>query len=195
MSFIFFFFFIVQAIIAVTISSRELDTLFMILPTFVGMISFFGSLLWIREMKNESTEWYFGIPHVIALFILVISAPLDYFIRGGHNLTYFIIALEILSITSVGFFLSFSDSRKKITRWFTLVSGLIGIYAVYTIWYLVQQMLTYGRSEGAVSDILEFIYWLIFMPLIGLCYVVTAFLPKGSIAVRTGDSQSLETRE
>jgi hypothetical protein len=175
MSLVFFFLFIGLAMASV-VPTKGSDFLMLVLPSVLAIISFSGSVFCIREIKKESKLWYFGLPHCIALFILIFSNPLD-IIRGKHNLDFFILVMGILSITSVSFFLSFSGSYKKITRWFALLSGVIGIYAVFLIYYIIQDALTPFRWDS-ILVFLEGLYLLVLMPIIGLCYIATALIPS-----------------
>jgi len=183
MSLVFFFFFIVGALMSII--PFQTSEIRIVLPSFVALISFSASLLWLRMTKKDSKVWYFGIPQSITLLILIFSDPLD-LLRGGHNLDYFTIVLGILSITSIGFFLSLPDSQRIITRWFALISGVIGVYAVFVIYYLIQGVLSPGGS-GALAEGLEIIYWIILMPLIGLCYGATALMARDSDVIQTND--------
>jgi hypothetical protein len=149
------------------------DLFWGIVPTLIGIVSLSGSLLFIGEIRKVSKLWYFGIPHAIALIILCSTGPVV-LIRGGNNLDFLSIALALLSITSVSVFLSFPDSRRKFTRLFALISGIISIYAIICIYYLIGGILSPLSTSWNVVGGLTAIYWMILMSLIGMCYIATA---------------------
>jgi len=125
-----------------------------------------------------------GIPLIIALLILVISNPLE-LSGGGHNLDYFTIMLVVLSITSAGFFLSFSDLGGTITKIAVLVSGLISIYSIFCIYTVVGGILSPLQTSWNVVILIEAIYWMILMPIIGLCYYCNRTPAGNNSAIQT----------
>jgi hypothetical protein len=176
-SLVFFCFYISVAASMVVDPAQRLVNLFPLVSPWVGLVSFLGSLSWIYTQKSESATWYYAIPQCAVLFIFVVST----FINGvsnGHAIDYFVIISGALAITSTVLFLSFPTSQKNITRWFALGSGIIGIFAVITIYSIVQGLLHPLHTSWGVITGLEGLYLLIFMPLIGLFYVAAAFLDR-----------------
>jgi len=143
-----------------------------IFPVFIGIVSFTGSLYSIRELRKNSEHWYFAVPFMISLAILCISNPLD-LLRGGHNLEFFYISQVLAMITSVGFFLSFPEPERNLTRYCAVFSGVVSIYAIGSLFALAPVML-HGTSD-ALFVVLMIVSWLIAMPLVGACFIVTAF--------------------
>lgn len=146
-----------------------------IFPVFIGIVSFTGSLYSIKELRKNSEQWYFAVPFVISLAILCISNPLD-LLRGGHNLEFFYISQVLAMITSIGFFLSFPEPERNLTRYCAVFSGVVSIYAIGSLFALAPVML-HGTSD-ALFVVLMIISWLIAMPLTGVCFVITAFLVR-----------------
>lgn len=148
-------------------------------PVFFGIVSFTGSLYSIRELRKNSEQWYFAVPFVISLAILCISNPLD-LLRGGHNLEFFYISQVLALITSTGFFLSFPEPERNLTRYCAVFSGVVSIYAIGSLFALAPVML-HGTSD-ALFVILMIISWLIAMPLVGVCFIITAFLVREKVS-------------
>lgn len=172
MSICFFFFFVTIGIFGLINPDR--DIFWGIFPTLIGIISLSGSLLFVVEIRKISKQWYFGIPHVIALGILCITGPIA-LILGENNLDFLSISLAILSVTSVSFFLAPPDSWRKFTRVSVLISGIIAIYAIIYMYYLIRGILSPLSTSWNVIGGFTALYWMILMPLIGLCYVATAY--------------------
>jgi hypothetical protein len=176
-SLIFFYFYIFEAASTITNPAQRLVNLVPLISTWVGLVSFLGSLLWIVEIKSESAVWYYAIPNSVALFVLIVSNFTNGE-GGGYAIDYFAIISGILAITSMVFFLSFPAPQKKFTCWFALGSGIIGMYAVITIYTIAHSLLNPLQTSWSVVTGLEALYWLIFMPLIGLMYVAAAFVDR-----------------
>jgi len=146
-----------------------------IVPVFIGIVSFSGSLWVIRELRKSSERWYFAVPFVISLVILCISNPLD-LMMGGHNLEFFYISQVLAMITSIGFFLSFPEPERNLTRYCAAFSGVISIYGIGTLFALAPVML--HDSSDALFVLLLIISWVVALPLVGACFIVTAFLVR-----------------
>ena len=146
-----------------------------IVPVFIGIVSFTGSLYSIRELRKNSERWYFAVPFVIALAILCISNPLD-LMMGGHNLEFFYISQVLTMITSTGFFLSFPEPERNLTRYCAVFSGVVSIYGIGSLFALAPVML-HGSSD-ALFVLLLIISWVVALPLVGACFIVTAFLVR-----------------
>ncbi len=145
-----------------------------ILPVFLGIVSFTGSLYAIRELRKNSERWYLAVPFAISLGIVCISNPLD-LARGGHNLEFFYLSQVLAIITSIGFFLSFPDVNRTLTRYFAAFSGVVGIFEIYHTSTLVPILLNPHGSSDALFVGLIVISWLFLMPAIGACFIAIAF--------------------
>jgi uncharacterized membrane protein len=98
------------------------------------------------------------------------------FIRGRQDLAFLTVSLAIISLTSTFFFISFPESQRKVTRLFAGISGIVSLFALYAVYTFIGGILSpVNTSWNAVTG-LTALYWMILMPLIGLCYIATAFL-------------------
>jgi hypothetical protein len=109
-------------------------------------VSFSGSLYSIKELRNNSEQWYFAAPFLISLAILCVSNPID-LLRGGHNLEFFYISQVLAMITSIGFFLSFLEPERNLTRYCAVFSGVVSIYVIGSLFALAPVML-HGTSDA-----------------------------------------------
>lgn len=177
-----FFFAYLKVIISIPIflfGSRDLimylvPVISAIFPVILGIVSFTGALYAIRELRKNSERWYLAVPFAISLGILCISNPLD-LARGGHNLEFFYISQVLATITSIGFFLSFPDVNRNLTRYFAAFSGVVGIFEIYHTSTLVPILLNPHGSSDALFVVLIIISWMFLMPAIGACFIATAF--------------------
>lgn len=175
-SLIFFVSFIMIGLLSLVNPDRNL--FWGIVPTVVGIVSLYGTFVAIREIRKESKQWYFGIPHAIVLIVLSITGPVFLVAEGGNHVDYLYISFGLLTVTSIGFFLSFPDAQRKVTKIFALLSGIISIYSIISVYFVIKGLLSPLSTSWGVITGLEMIYWLVLMPIIGLCYVATAFLVR-----------------
>jgi hypothetical protein len=143
-------------------------------PVFLGIVSFTGTLYAIRELGKNSERWYLAVPFAISVGILCISNPID-LARGGHNLEFFYLSQVLATITSPGFFLSFPDLNRNLTRYFAAFSGVVGIFNIYHTSTLVPLLLSPHGSSDALFVGLIALSWLFLMPAVGACFIATAF--------------------
>ncbi len=183
------FFFIVGLLIASWLRPLvrfDGDILLGTLPALLGIVSLSGTLLVLREARGSSKYWFLGIPHAIILIAVCVAGP-AFLILGKHTLIYVsfpqslgieyvFIPTALLSLSSVSFFPSFLDPRRDSTQIFMLVSGFIGLFAIIGIYYAVFGIMSPFRTSWNVVTALEMIYWMFLMPIIGLCYIASAFL-------------------
>lgn len=149
----------------------------MILPFFIGIASFGGSVCAVNELKKRSPRWYFAVPFVISLLIICIFSVFD-LVTGGHSLDPFI-AQELAAITSPGFFFGFPEPERMTTRLFSVVSGIISIGVIGSVLTLVPDLIHPGRSELFIGILI--ISMIIAMPIIGVCFIYTAFLAREKV--------------
>lgn len=143
-----------------------------IVPVLIGIVSLTGSIYAIRELRRSSKRWYFAVPCAISLAILCISTSLD-LAWGGRKTEFFYILQVLAAITSTGFFLSFPEPDRRLTRYFAVLSGVISICVIGSIFTLVPDIFHPGRSELFIGILI--ISWLIAMPVVGACFIATAF--------------------
>jgi hypothetical protein len=183
------FFFIVGLLIASwlrPLGRLDGDILLGIIPALLGIVSLSGTLLVLREARDISKFWFLGIPHAIILIAVCLAGP-AFLILGKHTLAYVyfpqslgieyvFIPTALLSLTSICFFPSFLDPKANAAQIFMFVSGVISLFAIIGIYYAVLGIMSPLRTSWNVVTALEMIYWMFLMPIIGLCYVASAFL-------------------
>lgn len=148
-----------------------------LVPTAFGFVSLAGTFLVLKNIRNRSKRWYLGIPHTIALIVVTVIGPLVMISGGMYIMEFLYIPLTLLSITSVGFFRAYFTSKRVAATVVMIIPTLIGIYAVFSCYAVVRAVLFPLRTSWAVISGLEVIYWLLLMPVIGLCYIASALMP------------------
>jgi uncharacterized membrane protein len=144
-----------------------------LVPFIVAGLSFCGAVLFVTGMKHVSNRWYLGIPHVIMIGMVCISIVGKFF-SVAHNTEYLNMSLALLSITSTGFFMAFPGPERKILRLFTLVSGVIGLYAIFLIYQSVSGLMHPLQTSWNVIGAYAGIYLLFLLPVIGICHIGAA---------------------
>jgi hypothetical protein len=155
-----------------------------IVPALIAIISLTGSVYAVKELKKRSPRWYFAVPFVISLVIICIFSFFD-LVTGVHTLDPFI-AQELAAITTPGFFFAFPESERRTTRLFSAFSGVISLGLIGSFLMLVPDLIHPGRSELFIGIVI--ISMIIAMPLIGICFVMTAFLVRDKVP--TGPQQT-----
>jgi hypothetical protein len=147
----------------------------------VAGLSFVCAALFVIGMKPVSDRWYLGIPHVVMLGIVSITIAGRFF-SVPHYIDYLNLALASLSLTSIGFFMVFPGPQRTILRLFSLVSGVIGLYAAFLVYQIGRGLMHPLQTSWNVIDALSGIYLLVFLPLIGICHIGAALLVRASPA-------------
>ena len=142
-----------------------------ILPVLIGILSLAGSVYAIKELKRISKRWYLAVPFAISLVIICISSSLD--LAQGRRTDLFYYLQVLAAITSTGFFLSFPESERRLTRYFAVLSGIISICVVGSFFTLVPDIFHPGLTEYYIFILI--ISQLIALPIVGVCFIVTAF--------------------
>lgn len=148
-----------------------------LVPFIVAGLSFCGTVLFVTGMKPVSDRWYLGIPHVVVIGMVCISIA-GRFLSGAHNTEYLNISLAFLSLTSTGFFMAFPGPERKILRVFSLVSGVIGLYAIFLIYLSVSGLMHPLQTSWNVIDGFTAIYLVVLLPLIGICHISAALAER-----------------
>lgn len=151
-----------------------------LVPFIVAGLSFCSAVLFVTGMKPVSDRWYLGIPHDIMIGMVCISIA-GRFLSIAHNTEYLNISLAFLSITSIGFFMAFPGQERKILRLFTVVSGVIGLYAIFLIYQIVSGLMHPLQTSWNVIGAYAGIYLLFLLPLIGFCHIGAALGEKVSV--------------
>lgn len=149
-----------------------------VLPAFLAFVSLAGVYLVLREVKKETKRWYRGIPHAIVLGVVCFTGPVIFWLYGGKVMDCLFLAFALLPLTSIGFFLSFLDSKNLSLRVLLAVLGGIGIYSIFSSSRVIHGLLFQLQTSWSVVSALEGIYLIFLMPLIGLCYIAAAFLSR-----------------
>lgn len=150
-----------------------------LVPFIVAGLSFCGAILFVTIMKPITDRWYRGIPHVIMIGMVCISITGRFF-SLPHTTEYLNLSLAFLSLTSIGFFLAFPRPERKSLRIFSLVSGVIGLYAVFLIFQIVSGLIHPLQTSWSVIDVYAGIYVLLLLPVIGICHIGAALGERSS---------------
>lgn len=150
-----------------------------LLPFIVAGLSFCSALLFVTGMKPVSDHWYLGIPHVIMIGMVCVSIA-GRFLSVAHNTEYLNMSLAFLSLTTTGFFMAFPGPERKILRVFSLVSGVIGLYAILLIYQSVSGLMHPLQTSWNVIVAFAAIYLLVLLPLIGICHIGAALGERSS---------------
>jgi hypothetical protein len=142
----------------------------------LSIISLFGSLLFVTEMKSKSNRWYLGIPLCIVILITIIAMILDFCHIGRHLLSD--TSLTMLAPCSVVFFLSVPADRRKKVIIPVLISSIISGYALYSYYYLLRGMLAPHLTSWNVVGLLQGLYMVYGMSIVGMCFVAVAIIYK-----------------
>jgi hypothetical protein len=143
-------------------------------PVALGIVSLVGTILTIAALRTLSQRWYLGIPQAILLGVLAGIGPIADIL--GIRITDFMsVALYLLSFCSVCFFLSFPGTVKKTTLPCALVAGLISLFALVGLNSSIGGILHPLQTSWNVVGLFDGLYMLFLMPVIGLCYVFTAY--------------------
>ncbi|MFA7562958.1 MAG: hypothetical protein WCY70_05920 [Methanoculleus sp.] len=148
-----------------------------LVPTTFGFVSLAGTFLVLKNIRNRSKRWYLGVPHTIVLIVVIVIGPLVMIFGGMYIMEFLYIPLVLLPITSVGFFRAYFTSKRIAATVVTIIPALISIYAIFSCYAVVRAVLFPLRTSWAVISGLEIIYWLLLMPVVGLCYIASAFVP------------------
>lgn len=169
-------FFLAFFIMVSRTSNPVLDNL---VPLIVAGLSLYGIVLTIAGMKGVSDRWYLGIPHVAAIGIACIAITCRFF-SLVHNTDYLSMSLAFLPLTSIGFFLAFPKPQRKITRLFTLFSGVISTYGIFLMFKIGCGLLHPLQTSWSVIDAYSAFFMIILLPIIGLCHIGVAFIGYNS---------------
>ena len=172
-------FFFMWVVLSMDYPSYSGTALTVVAAQFLSVISLFGSILFLLEMKNRSNRWYLGVPLCIAILIAVITM---FFFYMYHFLLS--TSLAILAPCSVLFFFSVPADRRKMMTIPVLISRIISIYALFSYYYLLMGTLSPLQTSWNVVDGMSVLYWVIGMPIIGICFMVIAIIYKEDITRR-----------
>lgn len=151
----------------------------------LSVVSLFGSLLFVLEMKSKSNRWYLGIPLCIVILIIVITNFLSFshgkpFLSDPISITetIWITSLTMLAPCSILFFLSFSENLREINNIPIVLSAVISIFDILFFYFALRDIISPHPTLHAAGALLVFFYWSIGMPIIGVCLVTIAIIYK-----------------
>jgi len=143
-----------------------------LVPSIITGLSFCSVALFVIRIKPVFERWCRGLFHVAMtgiVFLIIISR----FFSLSHTTDYLILSLAFLSLTSIGFFMMFPGDQEDI-RSCILVSGVIGLYAVFLAILMIMGLVHPGQTSWNVTDGLSAIYLLLLMPVMGICHIIVA---------------------
>lgn len=149
------------------------------IPFVTGFISLLGFLYFLKEMKHQSDRWFLGMPLATILLAFTVSPILDTLLYGAYGLSSSSIHeanLILLAPTSAIAFLSFPAHQREKTTIFALISAGVSLYAVYLLVQLIQATV-FHTSLYVYLGFLA-LYILLGMPLLGICYIVAAWITR-----------------
>ena len=145
----------------------------------VAGLSFVCAALFVAGNKPHSMQWNPKVPHVVMLGIVCIATVFRFF-SVEHSVDYLNLALAALSLTSIGFFFSFPGLHGRILQVFSLVCGVIGLYAIFLMYLIGTGLMRPLQTSWSAIDALSGVYLLIFLPLVGLCHIGAALIVRSS---------------
>jgi len=148
-------------------------------PQLLSVVSLFGSLLFISEMKSKSNRWYLGIPLCIVVLPILITSFLSFFsgkpfLSDPLSITemIWITSLTMLAPCAILFFLSFPGNLREINSIPIVLSVIISIFDILFFYFALHDFIIRPTLHAA-GALLGF-YWSIGMPIIGICLVAIA---------------------
>lgn len=153
-----------------------------VLLELMSIISLLGSVLFLLEARKALPRWYLAVPFCISLFLLVIVSfwevnGKELFSDYRYLVTPLVITLlALLSPFSLLVFLSlhgYPDSMKA----YLAVSSIASIVSIFSFLFAIWELSSRHSHEASFSNGLiatYFLYWLVVMPIMGLCFLLRA---------------------
>jgi hypothetical protein len=149
----------------------------------LSIISFFGSVFFLLEARKVLTRWYLAVPLCISLFALVIVnfwiyLGIEKFPFGDPTSTaeiFWIILTALLSPFSGLVFLSLRRHPDSMNVYLT-ISCAASFFSVFSLFLILQEILKWSSYEPLLF--FPYVYWVIVMPIIGICFLVRAITYK-----------------
>lgn len=144
----------------------------------LSIISLFGSVLFLLEAKKSRDRWYLALPMCITVSMITMVNLLIY-LSGKPFLSDPIVAVETLWIAllallapcSVLFFLS---RHSRLTNGCVAASSVVSIFSIFSMLLALQEIMTSARPSIHAFIGLLILYWLIGMPIVGICLLASA---------------------
>ncbi len=166
-----------MTIIPHTEIENYIGMVFGIITALFGIVSLAGTLLVLRELHGRSKFWFRGIPHVIVLIAFCFAGP-------AFSMSMFFIfhpifiLTALLSLTSIGFFLSYLNPKEGPVQLFIIsLSVAVGLFAIVTVFFMISAVMNpFGYHYSTLAGLFGGTYSTYLMPIIGLCFIASAFL-------------------
>lgn len=143
-----------------------------------GVVTLIGSVLLLSEVVRKSGRSYMSVPVCLDTIAIVAAGSVvlfsgKSFLSDPVNVveTISIVGLALLAPCSAVLFYALPE-KNTVTRISIALSSLIGIFAVFVI-LLTLKDLSVRPTIHAMLGVL-WLYWLIGMPVIGMCYIANA---------------------
>lgn len=186
MSAIFMFYWAAALIISCILWSMSVTILsFEDLTELLSIISFLGSVLFLVEARKVLPRWYLAVPLSISLFILVIANFwMNFFSLLSDHVgiadALVITLMTLLSPFSVLVFLSM-DRHPDSMNAYLAVSSVASMLSMLLLFFTLKG-LSHALSEGWPTfntvAVPTLFYWCFVMPIIGICFLVSAITYK-----------------
>jgi hypothetical protein len=147
-----------------------------------GAVTLIGSVLLLSEVSRKNRKFYLAVPFCIDTLVIVAAGAMV-FLTGKPFLsdpvsmaeTISIVALALLALCSAMWFYSLPE-KGTVTRISIALSLLIGVFSVFVI-ILTLRDFSIRPTIHAMLGLL-WLYWLIGMPAIGMCFIASAVLDR-----------------
>lgn len=154
------------------------DLFFIAVIELLSIISFFGSVLFLLEVRKILSRWYLAAPLCIFLALLVIANLLiclngKPFLEAPINTAevLWIFVLALLSPCSVLLFLT-SYGQDSLTRLYIVVSSAASIFSVIFLFSALREISTLGSVQEIMLPLT--FYLTVLMPAVGICFLSKA---------------------
>ena len=152
---------------------------------FLSIISFLGSVLFLLEARKVLPRWYLAVPLCISLFALVIVNfwiyfGIEKFPFGDPTSTaeiFWIILTALLSPFSGLVFLSLRRHPDSMNVYLA-ISCVASLFSVFSLFFILQEILKWSSYEPLLF--FPYVYWVIVMPIIGICFLISAIIYRNS---------------
>ena len=161
------------------------SSIFVISLVLTGAMTFFGSILYLLGISHKNRKFYLAVPFCIDALVIVIAGSMaifygESFLSDPVNIidTAAIVALALLAPCSAALFYSLPE-HGRVTRISIALSLLISVLAILSIVFTLRD-LTIRPTIHAVLGLLG-LYWMIGMPLIGICFIANAVNKRDTV--------------
>jgi hypothetical protein len=170
-----YFFWMLIIIVSSVIFYANVQFRLLLISQILSIVSLFGSLLFLIEIREKSNRWYLGIPFFVAILVLSVSNLLIYF-NGKYVFSDPISTLDTIwfassmALAPCAALLLYSMPKNQLTNHYMplTTSIMVGIFAIVFLLLVLREILSYSSMEGSIALVL--LYYYIGMPIIGICF-------------------------